>query len=72
MTEPILGTLWSYKGKHYVIAGFPEVKDDSDAKWYGGVAYYPAEEDEVLEDLGNLYVRKREDFMSKFKEVEDE
>lgn len=72
MIEPILGTTWEYKGNHYTVCGFPDVKDDSDARWYPGVAYHRLEDDEPTEDLGNVYVRKLSDFMSKFKEKDDE
>lgn len=69
MTEPILKTVWTYKGGNYIVVGFPEIKDDSDARWYGGVAYIREEDGEPTEDWGNVFVRKLADFSAKFREV---
>lgn len=71
--------LWEYKGKEYRIVdvhtdtNFLKVKDTNDSNWYPAIIYTPtleADGDDVKEDIP-YYIRRADDFTSKFKFVSE-
>lgn len=64
-TEIVQDSLWSYKGRNYVVYGFCQVKDADSGNWHRGVEYIPVGED-PLSDGSNTFVRYEQDFRNKF------